>query len=984
MTNYSNRSAARNVKIIILLFFFLGLTNFLFADRSPDLTLAKELMNEGLYELAYDEFIDFAVKNGDSPKVAEAYYFASDCLFLQGNYSAALSKYKDYIRKFPFEKFTVFAKERLGEVYLKLADYENAEKTFIAFLKNYPDNEKTEDALYWLGETYYAKKESKKAEYYYKLCIKKYPKGKFYDYALYSTGYCLDNEGQYDEAEGYYKTLIDSFPKSSVTEDAYIAIGEIKVKENKPDEALKVFANYRKRYPHGRLYDKSLFLTGKLLKKENKTSLAVSTFHRLIEKFPDSEYRDFAYYYIGWIYFEGKNYPEALKNFSLIKKGSKLYFAAFYWSAITLEKMGKREKAIVRYRELASQNSAGGFQKDAIYELARIAYEDKNTPEGDSLVSSLANTDRKWKALMLKGDRFFLDGKYNDAIMLYEQIVLGGEGGILADVLYKLSSALFKKENYAEAEKYLKKYLSDYPHAKNRKEALLLFAETAYKNNRYEDALIRYKNVVKEFPHTDEAKLAILGEGWSLSKLGRDKEAYKILKKAQAVEKKKDFIVLGDAAYNAGNFNEAIANYRKALQEQGRREIALLKIGNTYFRIKQYEKAINTYNVLVKDFPMGDFAPNAFLKKAEALRKLGKYKKSNEVLKSLRKLYPTCELIARSFLISGDNYFDIGAFSDAKTSYQKVVSMLELPKDTFAIVPIGGIMKCIQKMDGEKRAAKFADTYIKRFSGTYLGEKIKMLKADMYYYAGKIKQAEAGYNEVLENRLKPKALYYQAKCLQSLGENAKAENRLKMILNLFPDSKIASNASLLLAKLLFEDKEYSRSLKLLEGYKQLNSDEDFEIAIIKAKLYLKLNYKNKAVEILKNVKDRTKGKWKAQALLLLGQIMTVDQKLNDALSFYDEAIETGVEELVPEAYFMKGKILKKQGKSKDALKIFLMIKYNLPESSYKTRALFEAAEITMELGKTQDAISLYKQVIERNDDKKLTAQAKDRLRTLNP
>jgi len=219
--------------------------------------------------------------------------------------------------------------------------------------------------------------------------------------------------------------------------------------------------------------------------------------------------------------------------------------------------------------------------------------------------------------------------------------------------------------------------------------------------------------------------------------------------------------------------------------------------------------------------------------------------------------------------------------------------------------------------------------------------------------------------------------------LQSLGENTKAEDRLKRVLDVFPDSKIAPDASLLLAKLLFEDKEYSKSLKLLEGYKQLNTNEDFEIAIIKAKLYLKLNYKDKAIEILKNVKDQAAGKWKAQALLLLGQILTVDQKLNDALSIYNEVIKTGVEEAIPEAYFMKGKILKKQGKNKEALKIFLMIKYNLTESPYKTRAIFEAAEITTQLGKTRDAISLYKQVIERNDDKKLTAQAKDRLRTLN-
>ncbi|MBA7662797.1 Cell division coordinator CpoB [subsurface metagenome] len=112
--------------------------------------------------------------------------------------------------------------------------------------------------------------------------------------------------------------------------------------------------------------------------------------------------------------------------------------------------------------------------------------------------------------------------------------------------------------------------------------------------------------------------------------------------------------------------------------------------------------------------------------------------------------------------------------------------------------------------------------------------------------------------------------------------------------------------------------------------------------------------------------------------------MLDDEKLTEALSFYEEAEKTGESEIIPEAYYMKGKVLEKQGNDKEALKTFLKIKYNLPDSPFTSKALFEAAEIALRTGKKQDALSLYKEVIERNDDKTLTIRAKDRLKTINP
>ena len=975
----------RDFPILILIVLLLFSSNFSLAEDKSDLSLAKRLMNEGLYELAYDEFIEFVERNSDSEDAPEAYYLAYDCLFLQGRNSDALSGFKKFIHSYPFSYFTPFAKERMGEIYLKLKDFEKAQETFKNYLKTYPENEKTEDAIFWLGETYYNIGKYEKARYYYKLCMERYPKGKFFDYAIYSLGFSYRGEKKFDEAKRFFKTLIDSFSESSLIEDAYVSIGEIEFERGEFDSALVVFFNYREDYPKGKFFDKSLLFTGRLYVKKGETKSAIKTFQNLIERFPDSKYKNPSIYYSAWIYFDRKNYEKALDYFKMVERTSKLYFPSFYWSGIILERQGEKEKAIEQFEKLSFMKDAGDYRNDALYELARMGYETKDVVKADSLVNVLSSTDRKWKALLLKGNSLFEMERHQEAIEIYSLICKEEKNGVRKDAVYRLASSLYKMEEYKKAEEYFNIYLTSYPDGKDRKEVMLLFAECAYKLKKWKDALARYRNVKSQFPETKEAKLAAMGEGWTLSKLGRDKEAYNILKKIKGVEgEEKDWITLGDAAYNAGRFSEAISNYKKAAKEKPIREVALLKLGNTYFRIKKYKDAIITYNKLVKDFPMGDFADDAYFKKGEALRKLGNYKNSSLTMESLRELYPSSEYIRRSYLISGDNYFNSGDFENSRISYQKVIDILKLPEDTTAVIPINGIMKCILRKDGEKRAAEFADTYIERFNGTYLSERIMMLKADMFYYSGETERAIDEYGKIENRKLKPTALYSEARSLRSLKKNEEAEKKLRRIINDFPNSKMVSKAALLLGKVLFEERKYSESLEYLEKTKKLKTDEDYEVAYIKGDVYLKLNNKQKAIETFSKLKDAARGKWKGKALLRLGDIMLDEGKLSESLSYYDEAIKTGESLIIPEAYYMKGKVLLKQGNDKEALKTFLKIKYNLSDSPYTTKALFEAAELALRMGKKQDALSLYKEVIERNDDKTLTIRAKDRIKTINP
>jgi TolA-binding protein len=983
---YSDKKVIVAITVSVFLVTFLLFSVKLFSGEKGGLSIAKKLMEDGLYQIAYDEFIRFAENNRDSEDVPEAYYLAYDCLFLQEKYAEAVIGFRKFIREIPFSTFTPFAQERLGEVYLKLGQYNKAKDTFEKFIKIYPENERAEDAIFWLGETYYKREEYKKARYYYNLVTERYPNGRFYDYAFFSLGYVARDQNKFEEAEQFFTYLIENLPKSSLVEDAYIAMGEMRYETGDSDGALEVFNDYRNRFKTGKYYDKSLLFTGRIYRKDGKTDKALQVFENLIEKFPHSEYRNPAVYFIAWLYFERKNYSKAFQYFGMVEEKSKLYYPSFYWMGITLERQGKKDEAVEQFERLSSIEGAGSYGKDAIYELARIGYESEQEAKADSFVRKLQETKKKWKALLLKANYLYSKRQYKDAIEIYLEIVKGpSKDNAVREAVYRLASTLYEEKDYQKAEDYISIYLDGYPDGKYRKEAMLLFAECAYNLEKWDEALKRYRDVKNNFPDSREAKLALMGEGWTLSKLGRDREAYNILKKVKGVEgEEKDYLTLGDAAYNAGRFSEAISNYKKASKEEKNRELALIKLGNTYFRMDRMSDAINTYDDLIEQFPMGNFADDAYIKKGEALRKLGDYEKSSDVLNSLRKLYPSSEFIVRSYVLSGDNYFDTGDFENARIEYQNILERLTLPGDSAVIVPINGIMKCLQRKDGIERASEFADTYIDRFKGTYLSERVKMLKADMLYYSGNVEDAESEYGKIENRKLKPSALYYQARCLKALGKNNEAEKRLRKVIDEFPGSDLVSRASILLGKILFEKKRFSECLEFLEKREELETDEDFEIAYIKSQAYLKLNYETKAKDVLEKIVESTEGKWKGKALLAIGNIMFNAEKFSEAISYYDKALKTGENIVLAEAYYRKGEALRMQGKNKEALTTFLKVKYNLPDSQFTTKAIFAAGEIALDTGKKSDALSLFKEVIERNDDKTLSIRAKERIKTINP
>ena len=122
-------------------------------------------------------------------------------------------------------------------------------------------------------------------------------------------------------------------------------------------------------------------------------------------------------------------------------------------------------------------------------------------------------------------------------------------------------------------------------------------------------AAAQYKEVADKFGG-DAANLASLSAAESFYNEGNYEEAVKYLKKfssKDAVLEANAMVLTGDCYVNLQKYDDAISAYQKAVRKaDGNPQIVprvLLKEANVYDEQKKYDKALECYTIIKKDFP---------------------------------------------------------------------------------------------------------------------------------------------------------------------------------------------------------------------------------------------------------------------------------------------------------------------------------------------------------------------------------------------
>ena len=345
-----------------------------------------------------------------------------------------------------------------------------------------------------------------------------------------------------------------------------------------------------------------------------------------------------------------------------------------------------------------------------------------------------------------------------------------------------------------------------------------------------------------------------------------EKEKEKLLKKIEEYTKKIEedpnnisyFFTRGNTFYNLKEYNKAIEDYNKVIELDPKHSFAYNNRGNAFYNLKEYDKASKNYDKAIELNPNYSLAYN---NKGVAFKNLGKFKEAIEEYDKAIKLDPN---YADAYNNRGNAFYNLKEYDKASKNYDKAIELnpnysLAYNNKGVAFKNLGKFKEAIEEYDKAiKLDPNYADAYNNRgVAHNSLGEYEKAIsdfdkaiKLDPNYTLaynnrgvafknlGKFKEAIEEYDKAI--KLDPNyTLAYNNRGLahNSSGEYEKAISDFDKAIELNPNYISAYNnrgvAFKNLGKFKEAIEEYDKAIELDPNYTLAYNNKEFVDKILK-------------------------------------------------------------------------------------------------------------------------------------------------------
>jgi|GEM_PF-2606664 len=154
-------------------------------------------------------------------------------------------------------------------------------------------------------------------------------------------------------------------------------------------------------------------------------------------------------------------------------------------------------------------------------------------------------------------------------------------------------------------------------------------------------------------------------------------------------EKIDDYIKQAEDLKGMGQFEEAIATYKKALEKYSndpKAPLIYLKMGDLYFNLLNDQKnGISAYEAVVKNAPLSSEAKDAMLRLADIFEKQGYYERAIENYSYVIRYFPKYEGRPLIMLKIGEAYLMLQNLEQANIELKKILETKDnVPKEILA------------------------------------------------------------------------------------------------------------------------------------------------------------------------------------------------------------------------------------------------------------------------------------------------------------
>lgn len=504
-----------------------------------------------------------------------AQFYKAAELFEKEKYSAAQEEFNQFAADLGEINNPFYVKAKYYAALSALRLYHaDAERLLLDFLKEYPESIYKQSVYLELGRYYYQKK--------------KYDKT--IDWLKQIDIYDLEEE---DKQEYYFKLGYAHFRED-----------ELKPARDAFYEIINVESQYQ---------SPALYYYSHIAYTEKSYQTALEGFTRLKS---DPSFKEAVPYYIAQIYYlQGKydmllEYAPGVIDSTNTKNQigmSQLIGDAFY-------RVGKYDEAVPFLEEY---NAKSATTRDEDYQLGYAYYKSGNYEKAIPVFDKVSKTKDELGQIALYhiGECYLQSDSYLYARNAFEAAsVLPFDADVEEDALYNYAVLSYKLDYnpFDEAVEALNLYLERYPKSPRKQDVYqyLVNVYTTMKN--YKSAIASIDRIEdKDFKMKNAYQIMAYNYGVELFENGEMKdaiEAFKLVKRFP-IDPKLNAMSLywqGEANYRIADYNAAIVDYRKFIDEPGgygleNHNDAYYNIAYCYFKQKDYESAIQSFRIFTQD-----------------------------------------------------------------------------------------------------------------------------------------------------------------------------------------------------------------------------------------------------------------------------------------------------------------------------------------------------------------------------------------------
>ena len=721
------------------------------------------------------------------------------------------------------------------------------------------------------------------------------------------------------------------------------------------------------------------FKMGYSLLVTDNLSLAKSKFSPLIN---DAKYGNDSRYYFGFIAYKLEDYGIAESTLKEIADNASYKAEISYYLLDISFKMGKFERCI----EVGPKLLKTSRKKD-ISEISKIVGESyfnlKKYAEAIPYLKAYTGQSGKWTNTdyYQLGYVFYKQNDFANAITYFNKII-DEKNAVSQNAYYHLAECYLNIDKKTEAlnafktasemsfnieiqedaalnyaklsyeagnpfqnvSDVLQDYLKKYPNSSAYKEINELVVSAFIHQQDYQGALdyLRKKNSAENIALTSEVSLYRGIQLFNDSKYQESLSYFVKSKESKDTEiYQKGHYWEAETLFRLENYEEAVTKYTSAKRffKSNKEEFSLIdyNIGYSYFKLKEYTKAISSFNQFLADKPSDKMINE------DALVRLG------------------------------DSYFATRNYADAINSYQIVVKNLGVDADYAQYQT--GMSHGFRDESDEK--IKALTSVVNDFKSSSLKDDALFQLANTYIKIKNNEKAHQAYERLLDNHPKSsflsKALVRQGLLYYSDNENKKALDKFKLTVQKFPNTPDALQA-VNNAKNIYLDEdnldEYVAWVKKLDFINVSEDDLDNSTFVIAERKYFEGKNTSGIIVTLNKYLDKyPKGTHSLKANYYLADLLFKDKQFDDAVLKYKVVLKAGVSEYSEDALAKLSQIYLEKQNFEDAIPLLERLEqeaYAVENVQFAQSNLMKGYYETKGYAK---AISYAKKVLSINKDK---------------